>query len=187
MRILGEIVLPETKPETEWIDGRAVQKVMPNREHGIMQLAFADALKAWAKAGKRGQVATEWRFRVDASLNEDDQIHPLVPDVAFMSFARLRSLPKDKRRYPIIAPEIVVEILSPGYKPAEVETKRKEYLAWGVWLVLIINYEKRSAEAYDSAGGYTKIGADENYSPTMFSDLQFPMRELFAELDIPEE
>jgi Uma2 family endonuclease len=187
MRILGEIVLPETKPETEWIDGRAVQKVMPTREHGIMQLAFADALKAWARAGKRGQVATEWRFRVDASLDEDDRIHPLVPDVAFMSFARLRSLPKDKRRHPIIAPEIVVEILSPGYKPKDVETKRKEYLAWGVWLVLIVTYETRSAEAYDRAGGYAKIGADQNYLPIVFPDLQLPMSELFAELDIPEE
>ena len=28
---LREIVLPETKPETEWLRGRAVQKVSPLR------------------------------------------------------------------------------------------------------------------------------------------------------------
>jgi hypothetical protein len=29
-----EIVLPETQPETEWLCGRAVQKVSPRRKHG---------------------------------------------------------------------------------------------------------------------------------------------------------
>jgi Uma2 family endonuclease len=176
-----EITLPETKPETEWIDGRAVPKVMPTREHGIMQLAFGEALKAWGRT--RGQVVTEWRFRVAVP---GVAVHPLVPDVAFMSFARLRSLPKEDRTYPLIAPEIVVEILSPDDKPKDVETKRKEYLAWGVSLVLIVNYETRSTEAYDSEGGYGKIGAVEDYSPMMFPDLRLSMQALFAELDIPE-
>jgi Uma2 family endonuclease len=177
-----EITLPETKPETEWIDGRAVPKVMPTLEHGIMQLAFGEALKVWGRT--RGLVATEWRFRVSAFPGQ--AVHPLVPDVAFMSFARLRSLPKEDRTYPFIAPEIVVEILSPDDKPKDVEAKRKEYLAWGASLVLIVDYQTRSMEAFDSAGGYGKIGAGEDYSPMMFPDLRLSMPALFAELDIPE-
>jgi len=54
---LPEIVLPETKPETEWVSGRALQKVSPTRTHGRLQLLLGAALDAWA-AG-RGDVATE--------------------------------------------------------------------------------------------------------------------------------
>src|SRR5450755_4162052 len=144
-----EITLPQTKPETEWIAGRAVPKVMPTREHAIMQGAFLMALYAWGHL--RGQVGSEWRFRVAVPAVA---VHPLVPDVAFMSFERLRSLPKDERAYPLTAPEIVVEILSPDDREADVEAKRKEYFAWGVTLEIIVNYETRTVDVYDSKGGF---------------------------------
>ena len=177
-----EITLPETKPETEWIADRGVQKVSPTFEHGVLQGAFFRVLDDWSKAGGRGKVATEWRFRVSVP---GAVVHPLVPDVAFMSFERLRPLSKDERRYPLIAPEIVVEILSPTDEPKDVETKRKEYLAWGVSLVLLVDPESRSMEACDSAGNNGTIGAVESYSPLAFPALHLPMRALFAELDIP--
>jgi Uma2 family endonuclease len=94
MQILGEIVLPETKPATEWIGGRPVQKMSPTGQHGVLQFTFAKALEAWAKAGHPGRVATEWRFRVSPP---GEDIHPLVPDVVYMSYERLRPLsPKDR-------------------------------------------------------------------------------------------
>jgi uncharacterized repeat protein (TIGR03803 family) len=34
---LHEIVLPETKPETEWVCGRALQKVSPQRTHSLTE------------------------------------------------------------------------------------------------------------------------------------------------------
>jgi hypothetical protein len=34
---IHEIVLPETKPETAWILGRAVRKVSPFRTHALLQ------------------------------------------------------------------------------------------------------------------------------------------------------
>jgi Uma2 family endonuclease len=185
MQLLEEIVLHETKPESEWIAGREVPKAMPTREHGILQLAFGEALRAWAKAGKRGDVATEWRFRVTLP---DERIHPLIPDVAYMSYARLRLVPKPERRYPPIAPEIVIEILSPTDKPTDVEYKRKEYLAWGVSLVLIVDPATRSMESYDSTGVQVTVpGAVELYCPLIFPDLPLPMRALFAELDDPAD
>ncbi len=149
-----EIILPRTKPETEWIDGRAVAKVMPTREHGIVQAAFAEALRAWARPQKRGDVATEWRFRVSSFAGQ--AVHPLVPDVAFMSFERLRSLPSDDRTHPLIASEIVVEILSPDDKPKNVETKRKEYLAWGVSLVLIVTTKRAAPKPTTARAGTSR-------------------------------
>jgi hypothetical protein len=37
---LHEIVLPETKPETEWVRGRALQKVSPTYDH-VAYLSYA--------------------------------------------------------------------------------------------------------------------------------------------------
>jgi Uma2 family endonuclease len=58
----GEIVLPETKPETEWVRGRALQKVSPQRDHSRLQGILTIELTRWA-AG-RGEVGREWRFLV---------------------------------------------------------------------------------------------------------------------------
>jgi Uma2 family endonuclease len=184
MQVLEEIVYEETKPEREWINGREVPKAMPTREHGILQLAFGEALRFWAKAGKRGDVATEWRFRVTVP---DVRVHPLIPDVAFMSYERLLSLPKADRKYPPIAPEIIVEILSPTDEPADVEYKRKEYLVWGVSLVLIVDPATRLMQESDQKGSVGTIGDVKTHTPWMFPDLQLPMRALFAELDDPAD
>ncbi len=56
---IHEIVLPETKPETEWVRGRARQKVSRTYSHGALQGRLFTALSAWADDGARGRVATE--------------------------------------------------------------------------------------------------------------------------------
>lgn len=86
MRTLGEIELPVMKPAMEWIRGRAIQKMSPTYSHGVLQAAFLSHLSAWAQG--RGRVVPEWRFRVTVP---GGKTHPLVPDVAYMSFERLRT------------------------------------------------------------------------------------------------
>ena len=83
---LHEIVLPETKPETEWVRGRALQKVSPTYDHGKLQTLLGIALTAWADEGGHGRVASEWRFRVTPP---GKPTRPLVLDIAFVSFERL--------------------------------------------------------------------------------------------------
>lgn len=105
METLNEITLPETKPAMEWIGDRPVQKMSPTRKYSRLQAAFMRALEDWA--GNRGEVGPEWRFRASAP---GESIHPLVPDVAYISYTRLRPLSPRDREAPAIAPEVVVEI-----------------------------------------------------------------------------
>jgi Uma2 family endonuclease len=183
MRIVGEIVLPETKPETEWILDRPVQKSMPAGKHGVLQFAFAEALKAWAK-DHPGRVATEWRFRVSPP---GEEIRPLVPDIAYMSYTRLRPLSAKDRDVLPIAPEIIVEILSPDDRQKDVDEKRRVYFGWGITLELIANPDSRTVDVYDNTGGFERIDASrEEYFPAIISDLRLPLRAIFAEMDIPE-
>ncbi len=185
MPTVNEIVLPATQPETEWIGGRAVRKAMPATNHSIIQKAFLDALSHWADAAQRGLVGAEWRFRVS---RPNIPIHPLVPDVAYMSFPRLRSLPAADRQTPTLPPDIVVEVLSPDDKPKNVKCKREDFLAWGVTLVIIADPQTRTAEFFDQGGGYDKV--DERaaiYMHAAFPDLRFPIQAIFAKLDVLED
>jgi hypothetical protein len=55
--ICGEIILPETKPETEWLRGRAVRKMSPLWTHSKLQQWWLLRLSAWAVG--RGEVCVD--------------------------------------------------------------------------------------------------------------------------------
>lgn len=113
-----EITLPEAKPALEWVNGRVLQKVSPKRQHGIAQGRFYAALDAWAQDRRLGIVATEWRFRVQPP---GEVRRPLVPDVAYLSYARLPYEEQQVTDEPKVAPDAVVEVLSPSDRRADVE------------------------------------------------------------------
>ena len=79
--IPNEIVLPETKPETEWLRGRAVQKVSPFRKHSRLQRWWVIRLGDWAE--NRGEAGPGWRFRI---APPGEVVRPLVPDVSYLSY-----------------------------------------------------------------------------------------------------
>lgn len=141
-----EIVLPITEPESEWVRGRAVRKVSPTRDHSRLQLRFGAALDAWS--GSRGEVGTEWRFRVEPP---GESRRPLVPDIAFVRVERLRGLTHADIQAPAFAPDVAVEILSPGDDESDVAAKVDVYLRAGTELVLVIDPKNRTVSAHDAA------------------------------------
>lgn len=73
-----------------------------------------------------------------------------VPDVAFVRWERLptRKLPRGQLLN--VAPDLVVEILSPSNARKELEMKLKEYFQASVRLVCYVDPETRSAAVYGS-------------------------------------
>lgn len=59
-----------------------------------------------------------------------------IPDAAFVSYKR-QPVPLKKIAYNPIAPDLAIEVLSPGNTPSEVATKATNYMAAGtvLWLV----------------------------------------------------
>ena len=57
MSRLLDITVPETKPATEWVRGRALQKMSPRTAHAYAQTKFVVALDAWSE---RSGLAGEW-------------------------------------------------------------------------------------------------------------------------------
>jgi Uma2 family endonuclease len=176
---IHEIVLPITKPETEWILGRAVRKVSPFRTHGLLQLAFGKALSTWAEG--RGEVATEWRFRI-APAGEIRR--PLVPDISYVSYERLRDLEGYDLELPPFAPDVAVEILSPGWRRAYLEHKVVVYLAGGSQLVIIVDPAEREVRLHD-ARGERAVRGDEAIEHPALPGFSLALPALFAVLERP--
>ncbi|HEY4440628.1 MAG TPA: Uma2 family endonuclease [Candidatus Elarobacter sp.] len=174
---LHEIVLPETKPETEWILGRAVQKVSPFRTHALLQLQFGVPLRVWAEG--RGDVGSEWRFRV---APPGEVRRPLVPDIAYVADERLEGLSGRDLELPPFAPNVAVEILSPDDVPAHVAHKIAVYLASGSELVIVVQPRDRTVRLHDHDGVRILGGADvvEHDALPGFS---LPLASLFGVLD----
>ncbi len=174
-----EIVLPHTEPETEWVRGRALQKVSPQRDHSRLQVALAIQLDRWA-AG-RGEVGTEWRFRV---APPGEMRRPLVPDVAYVSRKRLRPLSDDELQVPPFAPDVAVEILSPDDRRIDVDDKINTYLRSGSSLVIVVDPQKRVVELHDPvATACLDEGAVIEHAA--LPGFRYPVRDLFAVLRRP--
>ncbi len=171
----SEIVLPETKPETEWIGDRAVQKVSPTYSHARLQSLFAIALTAWGEEG-RGRVGTEWRFRVTPP---GVATRPLVPDVAYVAYVALAAdAEPDAFEVPQIAPTVAVEILSPDDRPADVAEKTRTYLAAGSSLVVVVDPHDQIVDLFD-ASGMRRLGRGETLAHDALPGFALDLTALF--------
>ncbi len=150
---MREIVLPETTPASEWVNGRALQKTSPQRRHALAQTVFAASLLTWAREHGRGRVGTEWQFRLQPP---EEVRRPLVPDVAYISYTRLPyDAPDAAADIPRIAPDAVVEVLSPGDRLRDLREKIRVYLACGTSVVFAVDTKKRVVTVHDR--GHARI------------------------------
>ncbi len=135
----------EAKPAMEWLLGAPVQKVSPAYSHAFWQGVFTEELRRWGDG--RGRSGPEWRVWITPDIGVERY---LVPDVAFVSFERL---PRDASRAsieePHLAPDVVVEILSPRDRNVLVQHKLDVYLRGGVGLVIVVDPERRSVALHD--------------------------------------
>jgi Uma2 family endonuclease len=150
--MLHEIVLPETKPETEWVRGCPLQKVSPQRTHARLQLALGEKVR-----------------------------RPLVPDIAYVSNERLRHLSDDELECPRLAPDVAVEILSPDDRREDVDDKIGTYLRAGSSLVVIVDPHRRIVELHDRSG-VAMLGEDHAIEHSALPGFAYPVSELFGVL-----
>jgi len=138
-------LLDGRKPYVELIDGVKVRKVSPLHRHGILQIEMGVILRTWA--GRRGTVSSELRVW----LVIEGERTSLVPDVAFIAAERFRGLSEAERDRPRFAPDIAVEIRSPGDRKSNIARKIELYLAHGSRLVLDVDPATRTIVAHDGA------------------------------------
>ncbi len=176
----AEIVLPITKPETEWVRGRALRKVSPTRDHSRLQGELTLALTTWSRG--RGEVGPEWRFRIEPP---GERRRPLVPDIAFVKLERIRGLSHAELQAPEFAPDVAVEILSPGDDLRDVAAKIDVYLRAGAELVLVVDPPRRTMTVHDAENIVVLTVADTLHHRAL-PDFELALGPLFAiALDLP--
>jgi len=130
----------------------------------------------WAE--KRGEVGTEWRFRV---APPGEIRRPLVPDVAYASNERLRPLSYEELQVPPLAPDVVVEILSPDDRRADVDDKIDTYLRAGSSLAIVVDPSERIVELRDGFK-IARLGEGDAIEHAALPGFRYSVSELFGAL-----
>lgn len=176
--IMRDIVLPDSKPALEWVNGRILQKVSHKRRHALAQTRFAAALDAWAARTHRGEVGTEWEFRI---APPGEERRPLIPDIAFLAFGRVPYADESAVDIPYIAPDAVVEVLSTSDRRDDTQEKIRVYLAAGVRVVFLVNTDERSVLIHD-VFGVRRVSAQELITHESLPGFKLPAKRLFERI-----
>ncbi len=145
-----EIVLPDRKPYQEWLLGRAVEKTGGGLKHAMTMGWLGGRLMQWAEG--RGYASMSWTFRL---APRREVRRPLIPDLAYLSFERARTLTREELDMPTIAPDAAIEILAPDDVPAHLQHKIDVYLATGGSAVVFADPYAGSISVHDARGSRT--------------------------------
>jgi Uma2 family endonuclease len=122
----------------ELIDGVLIEMSPPGEEHGGVAGNIAGLLFVYAREHRVGRVLTEVGYIV---RRNPDTVR--APDVAFVRTERIPG-GQLSRRFSQVAPDLIVEVVSPYDTPTEVQTKVHEWIEFGVNLVWVVYPESRT-------------------------------------------
>jgi len=168
--------LPNLGP-CELVEGRIVPMSPTGGEHGRIEGNFYEAIRSFVRPRKLGQVLVG-EVGIFTRRNPDTV---RGADVAFVSSERYARL-DSTRGFLKVAPDLVVEVLSPHDPAAEVSQKVTEYLAAGVRLVWVADPEARTVRAYRSSTDVRVFSpSDRLPGDDVLPGFDMPVAELFAE------
>ena len=133
---------------SELIDGRIVPMSPTNPEHGRIEARIAALLDRFVSVQNLGIVMTG-EVGIFTKWNPD---RVRGADVVFISRAQYERRTKT-RGFLDVAPELVVEILSPENAHRDIQQKVREYVAIGVRLVLVADPVGKTLTAHSVGGG----------------------------------
>ncbi|HEY9876648.1 MAG TPA: Uma2 family endonuclease [Candidatus Obscuribacterales bacterium] len=129
--------LPETKPTSEYIDGKIVQKPMPKTRHSRLQGKFINTLNQVIEERRIAYAFPELRCTFGG--------RSIVPDVAVILWEHIQF---DENGEPIddvlIAPDWTIEILSPEQSSNRVTGNILHCLKYGCQLGWLLDPDDRS-------------------------------------------
>ena len=138
----------------ELVGGRIVRMTPANPTHGRIEVNVAVALSRFVRTQNLG-VVMAGEVGVFTTRNPDTV---RAPDVLFLSHARDAGRTR-RDGFLEVAPDLVVEILSPADRPDTVRRKLDEYLAAGVRLAWVIDPAARTVHVHPASGEPRSLAA----------------------------
>ncbi len=150
----------------EIVDGELFVTRAPDWKHQEVCINIGTVLKLWSDDSSLGKPAVT----PGIIFSESDNV---IPDVVWASNERLERL-LDEAGHLTAAPELVVEVLSPGKKNErrDREAKLKLYSVQGVHEYWIVGWQEQKVEVYRREQGILKLAVtlyrqDELSSPLL--------------------
>jgi Uma2 family endonuclease len=143
--------MPDLGP-CELVEGRIVPMPPTSSVHGEIETDVSAALKAYARETGKGRVMGG---EVGVYVRRDpDTVR--AADVLFISHERYSR--RESKSYLDVAPELVVEILSPDDLWSEVMEKLNEYFSAGVDAVWVLDPRRKEVFSYRSLTEVQRFG-----------------------------
>jgi Uma2 family endonuclease len=173
------VALPEDQLRHELIDGEHFVSPSPNTAHQSISINLLRMLLRHLDARESGRVFHA-PFDVKLSL-----FTVLVPDLVYFTTERFARVVNEK--HATAAPDLVVEILSPGTRRRDKGRKRAVYDREGVREYWIVDPEARSvtvlrrprADAGLTDVAVLTLAKGETLDSPLFPGLQIPLRGVF--------
>ncbi|MEB3336542.1 MAG: Uma2 family endonuclease, partial [Leptolyngbyaceae bacterium] len=177
--------LPETEPASEYIDGRIIQKPMPQGKHSAIQGEFVPAINSIVKPQRIALAFPELRCTYPAGSHSSSVYgsRSTVPDIGVFMWSRIPRDPNGEvaNTFPV-APDWTIEILSPDQSQTKVTKNILHCLKHGTqmgWLIdpseqtVFVYYPGREVEVYDEPDVSLPM-------PSFASGLSLTVKDLFA-------
>jgi Uma2 family endonuclease len=170
--------LPETKPASEYIDGKIYQKPMPKGKHSRLQTYLVTEINRIATPKRLACAFTELRCTFGG--------RSLVPDITVFSWERI-PLDEDgeiKDEFEI-APDWTIEILSPGQSSTRVINNILFCLNQGTKLGWFIDPQERLIIIF-RPGVQPEVRENQDSLPVLsfLEDLQLSVQDVFSWLSL---
>lgn len=161
----------------ELVEGVLVEKPIGYAE-SVLAGAILAAIRAFVVPRKLGAVSgPDGLMRLFPDLVR-------IPDVAYVSRARLPGGRIPREPVPSLVPDLAVEVLSESNTVAEMDKKRQEYFGAGVRLAWFVDPATRTVAVYVATGEPDTLSEDQILDGgDVLPGFTLPLHALFAELD----
>lgn len=174
--------LPEDHPYYEWEDGELIPMPRPRLRHQEIMGQIYAALLVFLREKRSGKAWPE----IEVDITETATY---VPDLAFLLTEHFDRI-EDGLRI-VGAPDLVVEVLSPGTAVRDKSTKLQTYQRAGVpwyWLVeadtLLISEYKNTPDGFLLTAS---VPPSDSFAPQLFPGFALNLAELMGEKQVEEE
>jgi Uma2 family endonuclease len=163
------LALPEAKPAVEYGCGEVAQKMSPTSEHSKLQNRLDVRITVYAEPRRLGRMLPELRVNIGAASR--------VPDLAFYREGRVPS-----GGYATSAPDLAIEIASPGQSREDLGKKCMWYVEQGSTLALLVDPEELSVSAFSAGQQQTLRGSEMLPLDEVLPGLQLSVDDVFSAL-----
>ena len=112
-------------------------------------------------------------------LLERDPDYVLAPDAAFVRQERVDAVGEERGYFPG-APDLVVEVISPSDRYADVDDKVKEWLNAGALMVVVVNPRDRTVRVYTPVSVITLTESDTLDGGDVVPGWRLPVADIFT-------